>query len=474
MGINLYDGLICYNPETLKPEPNLAKSWQISPDGKVYQFELRQGIKFHNGREVTAADVKYSWERILDPATRADSAFLLLPIQGAREVIEGKAKQVSGITVIDDYHLQVVLEQPDASFISRLGQPPFFIVDRNVTEKEGKEYGTSNGSVVGTGPFKVKEWVSGERVVIERNPAYFGPKANLNEVQFIFLKNARDGLTLFQQGQLDILDQVPMDQVKHIFSDPAMAKLLVRRPLLSTYYIGFNVQYEPFNNLKLRQAVAYAINRQAIVDEILGGTGTPLYGLLPSVFFESKQEPRYPYDPEMATKLLAEAGYPQGKGLPLITFSYNAGPGHEAIAVMLKKQLAQVGIKVRLRSVTWNYYQTALAGGECQFFRVGWLADYPDPDDLFYSNFHSNQIGSSNYCLYRNPQVDSLLEGARRETKDLAKRLTIYRQVEQLIIEDVPLIGLFSWDALKLVGPDVRGLKVTSLNTVPLNKVKLK
>lgn len=471
MGVNLYDGLVRYNPDTLKVEPNLAKSWQVSPDGRVYQFELRRGVQFHSGREVTAADVKYSWERILAPATQADSASLLLPIQGAKDVAEGKARQANGIAILDDYDLQVILEQPDVSFVTRLGQPPFFIVDRNVTEKEGRDYGTPKGSVVGTGPFILKEW-TGDQVVLERNPQYFGGRVGLSGVHFLLLKSAADGPAMFKEGKLDVLDQLPLDQMKKVFADQTLSKQLVRQPLLSAYYLGFNVQYAPFNNLRFRQAVAYAINRAAIVDEVLAGTGTPLYGLTPGIFNESKQAPRYPYDPELAAQLLVEAGYPEGKGLPLITYTYNDGAGHEAIAKVLKQQLAQVGIQVRLRAVAWDKYQATLANGECQFFRNGWLADYPDPDNLYYNNFHSYGIGVSNFSLYRNPQVDSQLEGIRRETK--ADRMAAYSQVEQSILEEAPAVGLFSWDALKLVSRDVRGLQVTGLNTVPLGKVKLR
>lgn len=474
LGANIYEGLVGLDPKSMSPVPALAETWRISSDDLVYTFKLRRGVKFHSGRELKAEDVKLSWERVIDPAVGSGLHYLLVPIRGAREVIDGKAVQIEGIEVVGEYELKVTLEQPNASFLSRFAMPPFWVFDSQVLAAGKKTY-TPGLPSAGTGPFILQEWKD-KSVTLAANPDYWGRAPYITQAVFNWYDSPDAGLNAFKEGKLDYLDEVPTAQLKALEGDPSWSAMLVRQTLLDSYFYQINLQDPVWGqSLELRQALNYAINREALIDKLFNGAAAPLQSLVPQGFrgYKPPQMP-YGYDPQKAAGLLESAGYPGGQGLPVLEIAYNELQSHKVVAEAVKEQLAQVGIKAQLKPVAWKDYKTSLAQGKFTCFRGGWSWDYPDPDDLFFYNFHSSQIGSNNFCFLKNSEVDNLLAAARLESGSDKKRFDYYQRAERIIIDEAPLIWLFSWQRVGMVSPEVQGLKINHLDLIPLRTVGIK
>ncbi|MGI6648784.1 MAG: ABC transporter substrate-binding protein [Bacillota bacterium] len=474
VGINLYEGLISFDPDTLEPRPQLASSWKVSNDARVFIFKLRKDVKFHSGRPMTAKDVKDSWERVLDPAVNSPARELLLPIKGAQLKAEGKADSVAGIEVLGEWELRITLEEPNAGFLSRFGMPPFWVVDLEAVRAEGKKFGSPGGNSPGTGPFRLQDWQKDKAIILAANSGYWGRNARLSQIVFNFL-DAQTGLTAFKEGRLDYLDEISGAEYQELAADPNLGQMLRRTSLLDSYFYQFNLQ-DPIwgESVILRQALNWAINRDAIIDRLFGGVGQSMTNLMPTGFWGYQPETRaYGFDQSKATQLLAEAGYPGGKSLPPLELAFNNSESHRLIAEELKQQLAQIGIVVHLRSIPWENYQKGLNKGEYSCFRGGWSWEYPDPDDLFFFNFHSSQIGNTNYSFYHNRSVDELLTAARMEIKKPNRRLQYYLVAEKQVIADAPLLWLFAWERVGLIQPKVYNLKLTALDLVSMHQVGL-
>ena len=474
VGVNLYEGLISFDPETLEPRPSLAASWEVSEDARVFSFKLRKDACFHSGRLVTAEDVKYSWERNLSAGLNAPSVHLLMPIRGVYEKVKGKAASVEGIEILNNQEIRVTLEQPNIGFLSRLGMPAFWVIDREVVQSEGNKFGLPGSASAGTGPFLLKEWQKNKLVILDKFSNYWGTKSRLSQAEFIQI-DPQAGLKSFQEGKIDYLDELPSSELKNVLQDPVVVQMVKRTGLLDSYFYQFNFQNPIWGaSVGLRQALNYAVNRTVIIDRLFGGVGKPLNSLMPAGFRERNWDPiPYEFNQPMAVQLLADAGYPGGKGLPALELAYNDLESHRIIAEELKQQLGQIGVNVILRPVPWKQYKADLAVGKYTCFRGGWSWEYPDPDDLFFNNFHSAQIGKTNYSFYRNQGVDDLLNSARMEAHDQKQRMEYYRQVEKQIAADAPLLWLFAWERVVLVSPKVHNLQVTALDLVPLHRVGL-
>ena len=475
LGANIYEGLVGLNPDDLTPVPALAKSWEISRDGKVYTFSLQRGVKFTSGRELTAEEVKRSWERVLDPSLNSDLTYLMLPIKGARERIEGRAAAVEGIEAAGKYKLRVVLEQPNAGFLSRLAMPPFWVLDVEAAKEYGNKFGGPGTVSAGTGPFLLQEW-KGQKIYLAAHAAYWSTPPRLQGAVCTFFADGETALKAFRAGELDYLDEVPLDKLEGLKKDPGLAPMLRSYGLLDSYFYQFNLQNPLWGaSPALRQAVNLALDKEALAAKLFGDSAVPLAGLVPVSLqgYRSSAHP-YGYDKEKAKQLLAAAGYPGGQGLPALEIAFNDLPAHQAVAEAVKEQLKEAGIKALLRPVPWEEYKKALAEGKYACFRGGWSWDYPDPDDLFFYNFHSSQLAATNYCFYSKPAVDSLLAAARTETSRAEKRMEYYREAEKIITEDAPLVWLFAWRRVVLASPLVEGLRVNALDIVQLKDAAIK
>ncbi|MGD0115147.1 MAG: peptide ABC transporter substrate-binding protein [Dehalococcoidia bacterium] len=450
--VEIFGGLVTLDKD-LKVQPDIASSWDISPDGTVYTFHLRNDVVFQQtNRQVTAADFKYSIERAADPATASTVAEAYLgDIVGATDMINGNAKSISGIEVVDDFTLRITIDAAKPYFIDKMACPTAFVVDRTQVEADPKNW-TKNPH--GTGPFEVKEWNLGESLTLEANPTYHLGAPALKSVQFLL--SAGSQLTMYQDDEVDVAG-ISADDIDRV-RDPndSLHSEYLQGDELSTWYIGFNTQKAPFDDAKVRQAFALSIDRQKIVDVVLKDMMSVATGIMPpGVPGYTSTVTAQPYDPDKAKQLLAESSYGGASGLPQITITEvgagaTAGDDIQAMVEMWKENL---GVDVQIQQTEQATFWQDLDKGQYQMFTAGWVMDYPDPQDvldiLFYSQSHQNS------SHYNNPDVDKLLVQARTEP-DASKRLALYQQAEQIIVGDTPVIPLYNARDNVVVKPYVK------------------
>ncbi len=452
----IYEGLVRYDESTGTVRPNLAQDWKISSDGKEISITLKRNVRFHNGKRLEASDVKDSWELSFDK-TKWDRKWLFSPIAGSKERLNGKAKELAGVRVVDEDTLKITLDRPDAAFVSSLTNPVFWIRD---TEDRGQV-------LAGTGPFKFQELANG-KVTVTRYDRYHRGRAKLGEIQFISYSDVEKAWADYTAKKLDYLDEVPLAKVKEIRTSTYYHGLFTVKPVQAIYALGFNVNREPFaDNHYLRRALNYAVDRQTIIDNINGGLGVPMKGAYPmGLAGYDRGMSGYDYDPERARELLEEAGYPDGQGLPTLTLVFNESPGHRRVAEAVAAQLANVGISVKLQGVAWEQYLKGLTNCSYPFFRLGWEADYPDIDGFLYPLYYSQNVGIGNFTGYSNPQVDKIIDTARSETVSSRERLNLMRRAEAVIVDDAPMLWLYQREAFKMIGKEVRGFKLNTMEMV--------
>jgi oligopeptide transport system substrate-binding protein len=474
----LFDSLVQFDAH-LKPLPAIAEFWEASRDGLTWTFTLRRGVMFHHGREVTAQDVVYSFTRLLEPVKPLPVAEFFRLIQGAKEFRQGKTRDVQGLKAVDRYTLQIMLEEPLASFLAVLGLPHTAVVPREEVEKPDDHF---SHAPVGTGPFKFVRWESNQEIVLEANDQYYEGRPFLDAVVFKISSSSEEMFTEFLQGNLEEI-VIPGGKIDEVRVDPQYQKYQrVRIPTLSLVYIGFNTQVKPFDDRRVRQAFNYAVDKETIVREIVQSGHTlypraslPATGALPpGMLGYDPNEQGYSYAPAMAKRLLAEAGYANGAGFPIVQLW--SAPKTESVKAELaayKRYLADLGVQAEIHfAPDWPTYQAMLEQGQLPMFRLAWYADIPDPDNVLSPLLHSASL--TNRTFYRNPQVDWLLEQARKELHD-AQRVALYRQVERIVHDDVPWIAQHH-DVLEcLYQPYVQGVEVNLLGrrTIPLKKIWL-
>ena len=466
--VEVFSGLVTISTD-LKLEPDIAERWEVSPDGRTYTFFLRRGVKFHDGKPVTAKDFKYSLERAADPKTKSPVADTYLgDIVGVKEKLKGRAAEVSGVKVIDDHTLQITIDTPKAYFLAKLTYPTGFVVDQGNVERLGKAWTQQPN---GTGPFKLASYKVGESIILERNPNHYRGAPHLDRVEFIL--RGGSAMAMYENNEIDMtgVGLADVDRVKNP-KDPLNKDLRVAPPGFSVFYFGFNVGVPPFDDVKVRQALNHAINKEAIAENVLFNLVTPAYSILPPGF------PGYTgrvaglrFDPEKAKRLLSESKYAGRLPRIVLTVPGTGGalsPGLEAVLEQWKRVL---GITVEIQQVEWATFLQELNQRKLAFFRLGWIADYPDPENFLDVLFHSQS--AQNHTGYANPELDRLLEQARVE-RDWNRRVELYTQAEQIIVNDAPWVPLwFEGQGLVLVKPHVKGFKLLPLIAPHLKEVWL-
>ena len=468
----IFDGLVQFDNH-LNPVPAIAGFWEASLDGLTWTFHLRKGVTFHHGREVTAADVVYSYTRLLDPALQSPAAGLFKHIRGAEAFRAGNATQVEGLRALDRYTLQIVLKEPYAPFLSILAMANAKVVPREEVEKLGEQFGLRP---VGSGPFTFLQWERNQRIVLQAYEAYHEERPFLDRLVFEVGKQDVESLSAFLKGEFEE-SIVPSSEAEALQANPRYRSYTrVRKPTLHLLYIGFNMNKEPFTHPKVRQAFNHAINKEAIVQDIRKGNSIVANGILPPGMPGYNPELMgYAYNPHQAKKLLAEAGYPEGQGLPVIDLWYSSKE-ETALKELEAYQgyLAELGVRLEIHEVAnWPTFKAILDEGKPLMFRLGWHSDIPDPDNFFFPLLFAQS--KTNRTFYRNPRLDQLLEKARRET-DYQRRIEIYREVEQLALHDAPWISQHHHVFESLYQPYVQGIEINALGAhyIPMKKVWLK
>jgi oligopeptide transport system substrate-binding protein len=465
----LFDGLVQFDAD-LNVIPSIAKAWSASRDGLTWTFQLHQGVTFHNGREVTAADFVYSFTRLLDAKTKSPQAWLFDRVQGANQFLAGTAERVEGFRALNRYTLQIILSEPYAPFINMLGVAQAKVVPREDIERLGSAFGHQP---IGTGPFRFVKWVAGKEIVLQANETYFEGRPFLDQLHYQIFPayDLQTILARFEAGEVEEA-MIPAQERQRLIKESHYR--FFRKPILSTLFLWINMRDPPLNNVKVRQAINYAIDRAAMNETIRKSRYIQARGILPPGMPGHDPELLgYTYDPQRARRLLAEAGYPGGKDLPPLELwssvvSPEALAEHEAI----KQQLEQIGITAELHTAdNWKLYKAELLGKRPRaLYRYAWYADFPDPDHFLFILFHSQS--PNNFANYHNPQVDQLLEQARREF-DYLNRVRLYRQAEALIMHDAPTVNLLYYTFEGLFQPYVRGIKLNALGEQYLPRKKI-
>jgi peptide/nickel transport system substrate-binding protein/oligopeptide transport system substrate-binding protein len=465
----VFNGLVQFDAN-LNVVPCIAKSWEASRDGLVWTFHLRQGVKFHNGREVQADDFVYSFLRILDPRTASPRAWLFERVRGAQKFRAGAAESVEGLQALDAYTLQITLSQPYAPFINLLGMAQAQVLPREEVKRLGAEFGRRP---IGTGPFRFVHWTAGEEITLEANEAYYTGRPFLDRLHYRIMPDHQTILAEFEKGALEDVDLTSQEGTP-LSSDPRFR--FVRKPLLTTIFLWLDMHHSPLNNSKVRQAINHAINRGAIISGIRQNRHVPARGILPLGMPGSNPDlAEYTYDPTRARQLLAEAGYPDGKNLPPLEL-WTSAKGTAVLQEheMIKRDLERLGMRIELYTAeNWKQYKTAVLGKRPgAMYRYSWFADFPDPDNFLFPLFHSQS--PDNYANYSNPAVDRLLEQARSES-DYLKRIQLYRQGEELIMADAPVVNLMYYTLETLFQPYVQGIELNALGEryIPMEKIWL-
>ncbi|MBF7084021.1 peptide ABC transporter substrate-binding protein [Desulfallas sp. Bu1-1] len=457
----LMEGLYRYNADR-KLVPGAAEKVDISPDGKKYIFTIRKGMKWTNGDPVTAHDFEYAWKYLLDKNTAADYAYLAYCIKNGEKFNNGEvtADQV-GVKATDDYTLEVELEAPTPYFLDLTACSNLFPVNKKVAEAN-KEWHTRPETYVGNGPFKLAAWEHQQKLELVKNPDYWdAANVKLDKLTIILVEDVNTMLTMFESGQIDVAEDAPVKDVKRLLADGTAVAL----PDPSTYYYILNTKKKPLDNVKVRQALSMVIDRKAIVENVTRAGQKPATGYVPFGFpdltpdkdFREAGGALIKEDVNKAKKLLAEAGYPDGKGMPEIEILYNNSPNHqkiaEAIAQMWKDNL---GIKVKLAAQEWQVYLDALDAGNFMVARGGWMPDYNDA--MTFMDVHVTG-GGNNHSFWSNKEYDRLIAGAKN-TNDQNIRIKNMHEAERILMDEMPVIPIYFYVNVTMYKPWVKGVFV--------------
>lgn len=465
----LFSGLVALNTD-LQLIPDIAERWEISEDGTVYTFFLRPEAQFHDGKSITATDFKWSIERAVNPDTASPVAdTYLADIEGVNDALEGVTDDVSGIKVIDTHTLQITIDAPIAYFLAKLTYPTAYVLDRENVESGGRNWtDTPNGS----GPFLLKEYRIGERIVLERNENYYREKAYLDSV----VMNLAGGqsMAMYENDEIDITG-VGLFDLERVLDprDELNRELIVAPPDFSVSYVGFNTSMAPFDDTKFRQALNYAVDKELIAKEVLSELVEPAYGILPPGFPGFNPDLKgLSYDGELARRLLKESKYPDADTRPriVVTVPGTGGTIGLDLEVVIEMWKQELGVEVEIQQVEWATYLQDLNESKFQAFAgLGWEADYPDPQDFLDILFHTES--SINHGGFSNVEVDAVLEAARTEP-DMLKRVKLYREAEKLIVNDAAWLPLwFAGERYVLIKPHVQNYRVTPMTIPKLKQV---
>jgi ABC-type transport system substrate-binding protein len=420
----------------------------ISADGKVYTFHLKQGIKFAQpvSTEVTAADFKWSFERMMKEPL-APATFFYTGIVGAQDFMDGKADEISGYKVVDDYTVEITLEQPDGAFLMAMSMPFTSVMSEKWCDQVGKQI---KRKPLGTGPYVITEWKPGQYITAEKNTNWTGDTDQwVDDMKFDFTANPSTQLLRLERGEVDLMgDTIPAADWVRTKNDPTWSKYTVTAPQIAWYYVFINVLEEPFTDMKVRQAVNYAINTEKI-QKLLAGQGSALNQVYPEGMPGNQADKTfYTYDPEKARQLLAEAGFPDGFTCTFVSHNVDPFPKlAQAVQADLKAVGIDCGIKQMDRATYWDYI--ALKKSHAQIGLSDWYMDFPDPSDWIGPLFTNPIEGGANSSFYENPEVDTLYKESASEL-DEATRIGMFEQMQDIIMNDAPTAPLYQplWNGM--------------------------
>ncbi len=466
---NVFEGLVAYDEQN-RIVPRLAEGWTVEDGGRTYVFRIKPGVKFHNGRELVAADLKWSIERSLNPTLSSPTAaHYLTDIVGAKERLEEKTEAVKGIQAPDDRTLRITLDKPRPYFLGKLTYPCAFALAKEATP-QGEI--TTPAQAIGTGPFRLAASVREQAVSLAAHEAYHGGKPAVERIERPIILDTATRLNKYRSGELDFLT-LDRGQLGGVEADPALKNQLTYFPRPTVFYVSLIAPaYAPFKDRRVRRAVAMAIDRETISRDLLHGM-PPAQGLIPPGVMGHRPDFKgLPYDPAAARALLAEAGHPNGKGLPPLSIFYREqAPASRILVEGVQAQLRQnLGLEVAVRPMVWGALLAARNKRELPMIHNSWVGDYLDPQNFL--SLLLSSTTSQNWDGYKNPEFDRLCAEADASL-DEAKRLALYQKAEDIVIQDAPRVPIYYGRDAILVSPRVKGLRTNLFGLLPHTTVRV-
>ncbi len=437
--------------------PSLAEKWDISGDGLEYTFYLQKGVKFQNGNDFTAEDVLYTFERLLTVEGGLNTE-LLDQVKGAAELMEGTADTLEGVEVVDDYTVKITLKEPFAAFLSCLTAPGLSIYDSEATEAAGDQFGMDPAVTVGTGPFKFAGWNFNDQLVLVKNDDYWRGAPELPGVVIKIIPDTETQTMMFESGELDLLDLDFVTDAADRFLE-TYPDQIVQGPRVGITYFTMNFNKEPFQDVKVRQAVQMAIDRQAILDALYGGRGQVEHGIYPyGLIGFNEGQTKISYDPEGAKALLEEAGYGSGFTMELAADASASDTVTMALEI-IKEQLSEVGIQAEIKNYDESTWLETRKSGELGSFMSTWTADFNDPENFIYTFFGNEEKTKIRSINYPDQTVMARVSAARGIVNE-DERLAEYQALEEkLIHEDAAWVPMYSRMHLWAVSKRVQNFK---------------
>ncbi len=467
--MELYDQLVRFKDGSTEIEPSLAEKWNISDDGLEYVFTLRKDVKFHDGTDFNADAVKFSIERQIDENHPMHHT-------GQYAYADFTFGMVEEVEVLGEYEVKIVLNEPFAPFLSNLAMHSASIVSPEAVEKYQEDF-TKNP--VGTGPYKFVSWNPGVEVILEKNEEHFRDKPTISKLIFKPISEAQTRLAELESGNIDLIVNVPPDDLVRLEGSDKVQK--IEDAGMHVWWTAFNTQKEPFNNVKVRQAFNYAVNKEAIVDSLLQGTGELANSPVPpNVWGHNPNVKNYPYDPEKAKELLVEAGYPDGFEVNYwIPESGSGMQQPQVMAAAIQADLAQVGVKLNIQTFEWGTYLdkvfVPIEEAEMDLHQMSWIGDNGDPDNFLYILLSGEQwpLKGFNDSYYNNDEVNQLLKEAR-VTSDKAERTKMYEKVQEIVMEEAPWLVLDYEKQIVLANPNLVDFKLHPTGVFRFSNAKIK
>ncbi len=456
----LFEGLVDKRPSDLAIEPGVAESWTVSDDQLSYTFHFRDKARWSNGDPVTAFDFVYSWQRALKPDLGNLYAYMFFYIKNAEAYFKGEISDFEqvGVHAPDDHTLVVTLHSPTPFFLQLLDHHSYFPVHPPTIEKfggmskRGSQW-TRPGNFVGNGPFVLKDWKLNRILTVEKSPTYWdADKVSLKEIHFYPVQNSSTEERMFRAGQLHITSRVPNEKIKWYREN--MPDSLSITPYLGTYFYRFNTTVKPLGDVRVRKALSMSINRTQIVEKITKGGQIPAYTLSPPNINGFTSTSRIEYNVEKARQLLAEAGYPDGKGFPKLEIIFNTDESHRKIAIAIQQMWKKaLNIDISLANQDWKVYLENESRLNYQISRAAWIGDYLDPNsflDMFVTGGGNNRTGWSN------SDYDAAIAAAGNALSK-EKRFEYFQEAERILVEESPIAPIYTYTRVTLISPSVRG-----------------
>ena len=473
----LFEGLAVKNPYTLEPEPGVAQSWDISADGLTITFHLNPEAQWSNGDPITAEDFVWSWRRALNPAMGNQYAYMLYPLVNAEAFATGQLDDFAavGVAALDEHTLQVRLNAPTPYFIQLMDHHSTFPVHRPTIEKHGKSTDrftrwTRVENIVGNGAFRLKDWQLNRRLVVEKSDTYWdSDRVQLNGIVYYPTENTSSEERMFRVGQLHYTQTIPLDKIPVYRAKEDSP--YVNAPYIGTYYYLLNINEPPLNDVRVRQALAMTVDRDRLTSTVLHGSNVPAYSITPPGTLGYQPPTLFGYDVEKARQLMAEAGYPNGEGWPGLELTYNTSEAHLKIAVALQQMWKDaLNIDVTLANQEWKVYLDSVDQMNFQMARRGWIGDYVDPNnflDLFLCGGGNNSTG---FC---DPVFDDMIQQQAPRAKTREERYAIFDAAETRLMEQMPIIPIYTYTSNHLIHPSVQGVPSNLMDSVNFRYVSL-